>query len=50
MSEKAFPGKTFPNYCRGTGYLLSLDVATSIAAVGTLNIVSLRKYNSNILI
>ena len=50
VSEKAFPGKTFPNYCRGTGYLLSLDVATSIAAVGTLNLVSVPKYNSNILI
>jgi len=29
---------------------LSLDVATSIAAFGTLNIVSLRKYKVNILI
>jgi beta-1,3-galactosyltransferase len=32
VSPESFPGQSFPTYCRGTGYFLSLDVVSAIAA------------------
>lgn len=34
VSKDSFKGEMFPNYCRGTGYFLSLDVAVAIASTG----------------
>jgi hypothetical protein len=34
VNKDAFSGDSFPNYCRGTGYFLSLDVAVAIASTG----------------
>ncbi|NXG51011.1 B3GT5 galactosyltransferase, partial [Psilopogon haemacephalus] len=30
VSEEEYPGKTYPPFCSGTGYVLSTDVASQI--------------------
>ena len=32
VSKESFPDESYPTYCRGTGYFLSLDVAIAIAS------------------